>query len=101
MRCVQRIVFLLMPLDWLLSSLLGDTVPVLSCQVPMDSSFILSFWWRLIMKMLLRQFSLIACQQLTLWISAYLFFLSLIGAAPLTFQSSSVVVTVLVYVEFG
>ena len=53
------------------------------------------------MKMLLRQFSLIACQQLTLWISAYLFFLSLIGAAPLTFQSSSVVVTVLVYVEFG
>ena len=43
----------LMPLDWLLPSLLGDAVAVLGCQVPLYSFFVLTFWQGLIMMLLL------------------------------------------------
>ena len=49
----RNCVLVLTPLDWLLPSLLGDDVAVLGCQVPLDSFFVLSFWWRLIVKLIL------------------------------------------------
>ena len=45
---------MLTPLDWLLPSLLRDAAAVLGCQVPLDFFFVLSFWRRLIVKLLLR-----------------------------------------------
>ena len=45
---------MLTPLDRLLPSLLGDAAAVLGCQVPLVFFFVLSFWRRLIVKLLLR-----------------------------------------------
>ena len=80
MLCGREIVFLLTPLDWMLPSLLGDAVAFLGYQVPLDSFFVLSFWRRLIPKLLLQRFLINRLPVLDAVELGWLFFASLGGS---------------------